>query len=524
MLNPCLGLALAAHFSVIILTAILHTTGYDIIPADFSQVPLNLEQDDSKLRADAWNFVDQDPQIDLNAASLGVQGERAAKYDMLQLIYEMENGNIFTKENLKLIQKTERELFANEVFRQKLCLKTQNSQCKQPTSIIRFFDGSYQKFHRLLNDTEFDNIPRVLSAAKSMNHTRAILDYHLGKDAVINSKTATSLYTRTFLSLGFPFKGFQSTADRPDDQWDFAQKHSGEAFAEKLDELYESGVGEMKFYYNLRSLFFDAVSRQVIFDLLLVLGSFAFIFFFVLFQTRSLWITGWGLFSIFSSFFGANLIYRIVFDFRYIGIFHVLSVFIILGIGADDVFVFCDTWRASKDKVYPNLVSRFSHVYSHAAGAMFITSFTTMVAFISNVFSPLLGVSSFGTFSALLVFVNYCSVIIFFPTVVITHELYWKNWKWPCCKVFHIFCDRNPRDNRISPTLTGDIEEEKDSSLESVSSSHTRLVARLFGGVFFDKVVGHKVTRWIIIVVFTVFICLSVTYATRIKVDEEQVI
>ena len=439
-------------------------------------------------------------------------------------MYEMKSGNVFTKENLKLIQKIERELFSNEVFRQKLCLKMQNSQCKQPTSIIRFFDGSYQNLNPLLNDTEFNNIPRVLSAAKSMNHTRAMLDYHLGKDAVINSKTATSSYTRTFLSLGFPFKGFKSTADRPDDQWDFAQKHSGEAFAEKLDELYESGVGEMNFYYHLRSLFFDAVSKQVIFDLLLVFGSLAFIFFFMLFQTRSLWITGWGLFSIFSSFFGANLIYRIVFDFRYIGIFHVLSVFIILGIGADDVFVFCDTWRASKDKVYPNLVSRFSRVYSHAAGAMFITSFTTMVAFISNVFSPLLGVSSFGTFSALLVFVNYCSVIIFFPTVVITHELYWKNWKWPCCKVFHIFYGRNPRDNRISPaTLTRDIEEEKDASLESVSSSHTRLVARLFEGVFFDKVVSHKVTRWIIVVVFIVFICLSVTYATRIEVDEEQV-
>ena len=207
------------------------------------------ELDDSKLRADAWNFVDQDPEIDLNAASLGVQGERAAKYDVLQLIYELKNGNVFTKENLKLIQKTERELFANEVFRQKLCLKTQSIQCKQPTSIIRFFDGSYQKLHMLLNDPEFDNIPRVLSAA-----------------------------------------GQESTGQ-------------------------------------------------------------------------------------------------------------------------------------------PDLTN-----------------------------------------------------------------------------------------------ANGDIEEDKDASLEYAGSSHTRLVTRLFEGVFFDKVVGHKVVRWIIIVVFTVFICLSVTYATRIEVDEEQVI
>lgn len=517
-------MTLAAHFSVIILTAILHTSGYDIIPADFSRVPLNLEQDDSKLRADAWNFVDQDPQINLNAASLGVQGERAAKYDMLQLIYELKTGNVFSKENLKLIQETERELFTNKVFQKKLCLKMQNKQCKPPTSIIRFFDGSYQKLNPLLNDTNFDNIPQVLSAAKAMNHTRAILDYHLGKDAVIDSKTATSTYTRSFLSLGFPFKGFESTADRPDEQFDFAQKNSGEAFAETLDKLYELGIGGMNFYYNLRSLFFDSVSKQVIFDLLLVFGSFTFIFFFMLFQTQSLWITGWGLFSIFSSFFGANIIYRIFFDFRYIGIFHVLSVFIILGIGADDVFVFCDTWRASKHKVFPDLLSRFSDVYSHAAGAMFVTSFTTMVAFISNIFSPLLGVSSFGTFSALLVFVNYCSVITFFPTVVITHELYWKNWKWPCCKVFS-HCVRNPQDNQISPE--GDEEEDKDPPPESgqsdASGSESRLVAKIFGGFFFDQIVGHKVTRWIILAVFTVFICLSVAYSTQIEADQEQV-
>lgn len=517
-------MTLAAHFSVVILTAILHTSGYDIIPADFSRVPLNLEQDDSKLRADAWNFVDQDPQINLNAASLGVQGERAARYDMLQLIYELKTGNVFTKENLKLIQETEQELFTNKVFQQKLCLKMQNKQCKPPTSIIRFFDGSYQKLDPLLNDTNFDNIPQVLSAAKARNHTRAILDYHLGKNAVIDSKTATSTYTRSFLSLGFPFKGFESTADRPDEQFDFAQKHSGEAFAETLDKLYESGIGGMNFYFNLRSLFFDAVSKQVIFDLLLVVGSFTFIFFFMLFQTQSLWITGWGLFSIFSSFFGANIIYRIFFDFRYIGIFHVLSVFIILGIGADDVFVFCDTWRASKHKVFPDLLSRFSDVYSHAAGAMFVTSFTTMVAFISNIFSPLLGVSSFGTFSALLVFVNYCSVITFFPTVVITHELYWKNWTWPCCKVFS-HCGRNPRDNQISPA--GDEEEDKDASPGSGQSdargSESRLVARIFGGFFFDQIVGHKVTRWIILAVFTVFICLSVAYSTQIEADQEQV-
>ena len=520
-----IGLTLAAHLAVILLTAVLHMSGYDIAPAEFSQVPLNLEKDNSKLRADALKFVNQDPRINLNVASLGVQGERIVRYDMLQLIYELKGGNVFNKDNLKLIQKTEQELFSNTAYQQKLCLLTQNSQCEPPASVIRFFDGTYKKVHPLLNDPNFDNISRVLSAAKAINLTRAILDYHLSKDAVITATTATSPYTRSFLTLGFPFKGFQSTSDRPDEQFELAQEQSDKAFAEALDKLYKSGIGDMNFYYNLRSLFFDATSKQVILDLLLVFGSFAFIFCFMLFQTQSLWITGWGVFSIFACFFGANIIYRILFDFRYIGIFHVLSVFIILGIGADDIFVFCDTWRASQEKDFPDLITRFSAVYLHAAGAMFITSFTTMVAFISNVASPLLGVSSFGTFSALLVFVNYCSVIVFFPTVVITHELFWKDWKWPCFKVFGL-CARNPRDNQVTPRPI-EQHEDKDctheTSLQDANSTH-QLVARLFGGFFFDKIIGHRVIRWGILVVFAVFICLSVTYATKITADQEEVI
>ena len=500
-------------------------SGYNILPVDFSRVPLNLENDNSKLRADAWKFASEDPRVNLNAASLGVQGERKARYDLLLLVYELKEGNVFTKENLQLIQKTEEELFSNSNYQEKLCLLMESGKCKAPTSIIRFFDGTYKMLHPLLNDPDFENIPRVLNAAKDINRTRVILDFHLSKDAVITPSIAKSSYTRSFLTLGFPFKGFRSVSDSPDEQFNFSQEYSGRAFSEKLAKLYKSGIGNLNFYYDLRSLFFEATSKQVIADLLLVFGSFAFIFIFMLFQTHSLWITGWALFSIFASFFSANMIYRIVFDFRYIGIFHVLSIFIILGIGADDVFVFYDTWRSSQEKSFPNLLTRFSDVYLHAAGAMFITSFTTMVAFLSNVTSPLLGVSSFGTFSALLVFVNYCSVILFLPTVLITYEFYWKDWEWPCFKVCNV-CARTPSDNQVAPSPTRENEEKADAAQDIPGQTPNRthkMITRFFGGIFVDKVVGHKIIRWIILVIFVAFISLSATYAAQITADQEEV-
>lgn len=164
-------------------------------------------------------------------------------------------------------------------------------------------------------------------------------------------------------------------------------------------------------------------------------------------------------------------------------------------------------------------------MYLHAAGAMFITSFTTMVAFLSNVTSPLLGVSSFGTFSALLVFVNYCSVILFLPTVLITYEFYWKDWEWPCFKVFNV-CARIPSDNQVAPSPTRENEEKADAAQDIPGQTPNRthkMITRFFGGIFVDKVVGHKIVRWVILVIFVAFISLSATYAAQITADQEEV-
>ena len=60
---------------------------------------------------------------------------------------------------------------------------------------------------------------------------------------------------------------------------------------------------------------------------------------------------------------------------------------------------------------------------------MFFTSVTTAMAFAVSATSPFLAVYSFGVFSCILVAVNYISVIIFFPTVIITYHLYWEKYK-----------------------------------------------------------------------------------------------
>ncbi len=137
-------------------------------------------------------------------------------------------------------------------------------------------------------------------------------------------------------------------------------------------------------------------------------------------------------FSIVNSFFGANLVYRYVFDFKYFGVFHVLSIFIILGIGVDDIFIYYDTWVASEDRPFASLDHRLADVFYHAATSMLITSLSTAISFYTNAISPLLAISSFGLFSGLLVTVNFIAVMAHFPSVVLMHHQYFKD-PWLTC-------------------------------------------------------------------------------------------
>lgn len=394
------GITLCIQLSTAFATAVLYLMGYDILPYDFGKVPLNLEKDATKLRADAFNFVNQDARIDLLPTTILGQPERSLRYSPIELFFSKEKGNILTRSNLLGIDQAEKRLYANGIFQKKLCnLNYDTRNCSLPLSIIRLFDGTYKQLSSRLYDPGFKNIEGVMKTANNISITRALVAFSLDVNFVIDESSVSAKCVRSVVFNGFPLKGFKHAEDRKEEQTKILNEYTKEAFANTLSSMYENGVGNMAFYYNNMALFFDAIDKQVIYDLLLAAGSFLFIFCFIWINTGSLWITSWALLGILTNFFGANLVYRVLLDFQYIGIFHVLSVFIILGIGADDVFVFFNTWKLMEQRKYPNLIIHLTETFRSAASAMFVTSLTTMAAFLASAASPLLAVSSFGVFS-----------------------------------------------------------------------------------------------------------------------------
>jgi protein dispatched 1 len=101
-------------------------------------------------------------------------------------------------------------------------------------------------------------------------------------------------------------------------------------------------------------------------------------------------------------------------------------VFIVLGIAADDIFVFIDAWRQS-EKVAPMFFGddkkrRMAYAWRRSVRAMAVTSSTTSVAFFANIFSPMMPIKAFGIFAGLIIPINYFLVVTFLPPATIFFE------------------------------------------------------------------------------------------------------
>ena len=73
--------------------------------------------------------------------------------------------------------------------------------------------------------------------------------------------------------------------------------------------------------------------------------SILFVFCFLIYHLKSFFLASTGMSLIIFSFPISQIICEGVLEVTYVGVLHAMVVFIVLGIGADDIFVFIDGWR-----------------------------------------------------------------------------------------------------------------------------------------------------------------------------------
>jgi len=138
--------------------------------------------------------------------------------------------------------------------------------------------------------------------------------------------------------------------------------------------------------------------------------------------------------------------YRFVFQVTYFDILHGILIFIMLGIGADDVFVFSDAWFQATDArrkrggddaestQADSLIDVIAYAYQRTFVSVFNTSFTTAVAFLATAISPIMPIRSMGIYACILVISNYVFAITLTPSAYAAWHTYNLNLPcWRCC-------------------------------------------------------------------------------------------
>jgi len=177
-------------------------------------------------------------------------------------------------------------------------------------------------------------------------------------------------------------------------------------------------------------------------DFLFAFGSIIFVYAYMHYHLNSSFMAAMGMLQIICSLPLAGLFYQGIFQVKFFQFLHVLTIFLVLGIGADDIFVLTDSWRnaatmvppKSPDGVYTTteLKERMKVAYLRTASAIFNTSFTTTMAFLSCSVTKVMPMRTNGWYAALAICWNYILTITLTPAVLMIHH-YRLEQKRCCC-------------------------------------------------------------------------------------------
>lgn len=209
------------------------------------------------------------------------------------------------------------------------------------------------------------------------------------------------------------------------------------AFQADDDRMVQFGGLRVRLFFR-----FDEFMRMLPPDFSLAICSIIFVFFTIYLHLQSFFLACFGMWQIVVSLPIAALFYRKLFMVDYFEFLHILVVYLVLGVGADDIFVLLDTWRHIKAEhgigwgtggVDRDALHRaLRTTWSRASGAIFNTSFTTGVAFLSMSISKVMPMKTCGWFAAVAIVLNYIFTITFTPSLLMVYQLHFGG-KRCCC-------------------------------------------------------------------------------------------
>ncbi|KAL3937544.1 MAG: hypothetical protein SGBAC_007368 [Bacillariaceae sp.] len=335
-----------------------------------------------------------------------ISSERIA-YVTIYIIYQSRNGgNVFSPEVLSSIYDFEEYVRSLPDF---------ETYCRRDKEDCSPFDTPLTYLYQ--NGTVVEDIEEALSSKARGSH----VDQYFGAENLQSNITKSVIY----------FQGPQSEMDLflEDLYNNFLWKRDQEKYYEDMVFTWENG-------YLLRLEANDALYH----DSLWSVGSLVVIGLMILLKVQDLFIFFFGMTGLLLAFTTSFYWCSTHFGIPDVTLLHVSGLFVMLGIGADDIFLMTDSYihaeadvssgpDTSAEQEHAVIRSKMLWAYETAGSMMLVSSMTAAVCFFSNGFGVLLVIQEFGIYMGVVVMINYFHVMTILPSAILVNEMYLKPWK-----------------------------------------------------------------------------------------------
>ncbi|KAJ3439580.1 sterol-sensing domain [Anaeramoeba flamelloides] len=337
----------------------------------------------------------------------------------LKLYYECTDcDNVLTESHLKKIYEFEQGILNDKRY-QDFCFLVGSDTCFPPTTGINFF---FDEDGKIVDDIE--------EAAKTLYNDQDGVTRSLVCDKNFDEENLKVKYLSSTFMFGYPLEGYKNKDDRTDDQ-DSEYEEWILDLVSDMSDTYESDDFEILFLGTGVTMY--ALNTLITHDVILVVFSIVMVYGYTLFHTKSVMLASLGILHVVISLGMSFFFYVAILRVQWFTMLTFLSLFVILGIGCDDIFIMLDAWRQSKHEkheISKNKYTRMNWSYNRATSAMLITTLTSSGAFFGNIASTIPPIRYFGIFTGMAIVFNFLMVITWYPAVIIIWD---RNGESQCC-------------------------------------------------------------------------------------------
>lgn len=201
----------------------------------------------------------------------------------------------------------------------------------------------------------------------------------------------------------------------------------------------------------------DKLSKMVVMDSLfadvrLAGGSILFVLAYVLFHTRSVFLSLVGLFLVLLSVPFSYVVFAVLAGTQTMSIASFLSLFLVVGLGSDVIFVYTDLWRDSI-RIRSNESDRIVWTLIYAGKASLATTITTALSFFANLASVLKPLREFGVYMGLCVVLVWLLISMIFLPVCVVDARYCMCCTIRCCLRSQMATTRSGKPSQMARSL-----------------------------------------------------------------------